>query len=79
MGEAVRRARAAYPDLPLEVECRDAAEVAQALDAGAPRILLDNMEPGALIAAVAQVNGRSELEASGRDHARNGPEHAVPG
>ena len=36
VGEAVRRARAARPDLPLAVEVRDAAEIDEALEAGAP-------------------------------------------
>ena len=65
VGEAVRRARAARPDLPLAVEVRDAAEIDEALGAGAPRLLLDNMTPGQVAAAVAQVDGRAELEASG--------------
>ena len=65
VGEAVRRARAQAPDLPLEVECRDLAEVDEALAAGAPRLLLDNMSPDELRAAVAHVGGRAELEASG--------------
>jgi nicotinate-nucleotide pyrophosphorylase (carboxylating) len=65
VGEAVRRARAARPDLPLEVEVRDAAEIDAALEAGAPRLLLDNMTPDQVRAAVAQVGGRAELEASG--------------
>lgn len=65
VGEAVRRARAARPDLPLAVEVRDAAEIAEALDAGAPRLLLDNMSPDEVRAAVAQVGGRAELEVSG--------------
>ena len=65
VGEAVRRARAARPDLPLAVEVRDAAEIDEALAAGAPRLLLDNMTPEQVRAAVAQVGGRAELEASG--------------
>ena len=65
VGEAVRRARAARPDLPLAVEVRDAAEIDEALAAGAPRLLLDNMTPEQVAAAVAQVGGRAELEASG--------------
>ncbi len=65
VGEAVRRARDHAPGLPLEVECRTSAEVDEALDAGAPRILLDNMSPSELRAAVARVRGRAELEASG--------------
>ncbi len=65
VGEAVRRARAARPELPLAVEVRDAAEIAEALGAGAPRLLLDNMTPDRVRAAVAQVDGRAELEVSG--------------
>jgi nicotinate-nucleotide pyrophosphorylase (carboxylating) len=65
VGEAVRRARAARPDLPLAVEVRDAEEIDAALAAGAPRLLLDNMTPDEVRAAVAQVAGRAELEASG--------------
>jgi nicotinate-nucleotide pyrophosphorylase (carboxylating) len=65
VGEAVRRARAARPDLPLAIEVRDPAEIDEALAAGAPRLLLDNMSPDAIRAAIAQVAGRAELEASG--------------
>jgi nicotinate-nucleotide pyrophosphorylase (carboxylating) len=65
VGEAVRAARAMFPDVPLEVECRSTAEIAEALAAGAPRILLDNMDPDHLRMAVMQVAGRAVLEASG--------------
>ncbi len=65
VGAAVRAARAAAPDLPLEVECRAIDEVDEALQAGAPRILLDNMTVDQLRAAVVHVGGRAELEASG--------------
>jgi nicotinate-nucleotide pyrophosphorylase (carboxylating) len=65
VAEAVRRAREARPDLPLAVEVRDAAEIDAALEAGAPRLLLDNMTPDQIRAAVARVAGRAELEASG--------------
>src|SRR3954454_21216082 len=62
---AVRAARERAPDLPLEVEVRDSDEIDQALHAGAERLLLDNMTPGELRAAVRQVDGRARLEASG--------------
>ena len=62
---AVRAAREHAPALPLEVEVRNAAEIDEALAAGAPRLLLDNMDLDELRAAVAQVAGRAELEASG--------------
>jgi nicotinate-nucleotide pyrophosphorylase (carboxylating) len=67
IAEAIARARAAAPELAgtLEVEVRDEQEIAEALDAGAPRLLLDNMDEDQLRAAVAQVAGRAQLEASG--------------
>jgi nicotinate-nucleotide pyrophosphorylase (carboxylating) len=65
VGEAVRKARATAPDVPLEVECRSLAEVDEALDAGAPRLLLDNMSLQQLGEVVAHVGDRAELEASG--------------
>ncbi len=67
IGQAIERARAAAPELAgtLEVEVRDPHEIEQALAAGAPRLLLDNMDASQLRAAVAQVAGRAELEASG--------------
>jgi nicotinate-nucleotide pyrophosphorylase (carboxylating) len=67
IARAVERARAAAPELAgtLEVEVRNPEEIEQALAAGAPRLLLDNMNASQLRAAVAQVAGRAELEASG--------------
>jgi nicotinate-nucleotide pyrophosphorylase (carboxylating) len=65
VGKAVRLARAASPDVPLEVECRTDAEVDEALAAGARRLLLDNMSPAQMRAIVERVGDRAELEASG--------------
>jgi nicotinate-nucleotide pyrophosphorylase (carboxylating) len=68
VGEAVRRAREAKPDLPVEVECRNLAEVREGAEAGADRLLLDNMTPDELreAAATARESGDGpELEASG--------------
>jgi nicotinate-nucleotide pyrophosphorylase (carboxylating) len=67
VGEAVRRAREARPDLPVEVECRDLDEVRQGAEAGADRLLLDNMSPAQLREAVstARTSNGPELEASG--------------
>jgi nicotinate-nucleotide pyrophosphorylase (carboxylating) len=65
VGEAVRLAHAASPDVPLEVECRTREEVDEALAAGARRLLLDNMTPDELRAIVERVRGGAELEASG--------------
>jgi nicotinate-nucleotide pyrophosphorylase (carboxylating) len=66
VGEATRRALEAAPaGAPVEVECATQEEVDEALDAGAGRILLDNMSPADLRRAVERVAGRAELEASG--------------
>ena len=62
---AVGSARARFPDLPLEVECRTLAEVERAVAAAPDLILLDNMTHDDLAAAVRLVAGRIPLEASG--------------
>jgi nicotinate-nucleotide pyrophosphorylase (carboxylating) len=64
INEAVERARAAT-HLPIEVECDTIEQVSEALEAGADAILLDNMTPDGLVAAVVLVRGRARLEASG--------------
>jgi nicotinate-nucleotide pyrophosphorylase (carboxylating) len=65
VGEATRRALAGAGGLAVEVECASLDEVREALDAGAPRILLDNMTNSELGEAVSLVAGRASLEASG--------------
>jgi nicotinate-nucleotide pyrophosphorylase (carboxylating) len=68
VGEAVRRAGESGGGLPIEVECRDVAEVREALDAGADRLLLDNMDLEVMGLAVSVARDRAgevELEASG--------------
>lgn len=62
---AIAAAREQAPGLELAVEVRDGDEIEQALAAGASRLLLDNMTLAELRAAVTQVAGRAELEASG--------------
>jgi nicotinate-nucleotide pyrophosphorylase (carboxylating) len=67
IAQAVARAREHAPELAdtLEVEVRNRREIDEALAAGAPRLLLDNMDEQQLRAAVARVAGRAQLEASG--------------
>jgi len=62
---AVQRARTRYPQLRVEVEADTLDQVAQAVDAGADIILLDNMTTAQLRAAVAHIAGRAKTEASG--------------
>lgn len=62
---AVQRARALYPRLKVEVEADTLAQAEQAAEAGADFVLLDNMTPEQLRAAVEKINGRSQTEASG--------------
>ncbi|WP_271439743.1 carboxylating nicotinate-nucleotide diphosphorylase [Pontixanthobacter luteolus] len=64
VGEAVRRAReAGVATIICEVDRLD--QIEPALEAGATRLLLDNMEPDTLREAVAMVAGRVPTEASG--------------
>jgi len=66
VGEATRLALERAPDgVMVEVECATLAEVEDAVAAGVPRILLDNMEPDELRRAVEAAAGRAEFEASG--------------
>jgi nicotinate-nucleotide pyrophosphorylase (carboxylating) len=57
--------RAAYPDLPVQVEVTTLRELRELLDVGAPDILLDNMGVEELREAVLLTRGRARLEASG--------------
>jgi nicotinate-nucleotide pyrophosphorylase (carboxylating) len=71
LAKAVHAARSMHPNLSVEVECRNLDEVAYALGTGADVLLLDNMDPETLRAAVAlrdeNASGekRPSLEASG--------------
>lgn len=65
---AIELCRESSPGLTIEVEAETLAETATAIEAGADRILLDNMEPAVMIAAVElrdSAGGGVELEASG--------------
>jgi nicotinate-nucleotide pyrophosphorylase (carboxylating) len=66
VGRATELAQAGAPDgVTVEIECASLEEVAEALDAGARRILLDNMSLDDLRRAVETAGDRAELEASG--------------
>ena len=77
---AVERARSSVHHLlKIQIEAKTLEQVAEALEAGADGILLDNMSPETMSQAVAMVRGRAFTEASGgitldsvRDAARTG-------
>ena len=52
----------------MEVECRTLEDVEEALDAGADRLLLDNMDPGELREAASSVGRARGARGVGRHH-----------
>lgn len=80
IANAVNAARASVHHLlKVEIEAKTLEQVAEALDAGADGILLDNMPPETMMEAVGMARGRAFTEASGnitldsvRDAARSG-------
>jgi len=62
---AVKAAKSANTGLQVQVEVDTIEQIEPALSAGADRLLLDNMTSDTLRKAVALVNGRVPLEASG--------------
>jgi nicotinate-nucleotide pyrophosphorylase (carboxylating) len=71
VADAVSRARTgANPNAVIEVECDTLAQVADALEAGADAVLLDNMDDATIAKAVAAASGRAVTEASGNVNLR---------
>jgi nicotinate-nucleotide pyrophosphorylase (carboxylating) len=62
---AYEAVRAAYPEIPVEVEVTDLDQLVELLEAGCDRILLDNMDTETMAEAVRIADGRASLEASG--------------
>jgi nicotinate-nucleotide pyrophosphorylase (carboxylating) len=70
IAKAVSAARKAHPELPVEVEVTNLDETAEALGAGVDQLLLDNMDPPTMRAAVElrdanSKRGKPTLEGSG--------------
>jgi nicotinate-nucleotide pyrophosphorylase (carboxylating) len=65
VAQSVQAAKAANTRFPVQVEVDRIDQIQPALEAGADRLLLDNMPPPVLREAVALVAGRVPLEASG--------------
>lgn len=63
--KAVERARSKRPDLSIEVEVRNLDELQEALALDVDQVMLDNMSLEEMREAVALVDGRVALEASG--------------
>jgi nicotinate-nucleotide pyrophosphorylase (carboxylating) len=76
---AVDRMRASNPGMPIEVEAQSLGEVADALEAGADTILLDNLSTPDIIHAVRQCRGRAKTEISGGVSLARMPELAATG
>jgi nicotinate-nucleotide pyrophosphorylase (carboxylating) len=83
---AYRRVRAAFPDIPVQVEITTVGEAVEAVVAGADFLLCDNLEPDMLWQVVAAVAGRAELEATGgltlgraREYAETGVDYLSVG
>lgn len=65
LGNAVRLAREHRGELEIQVEARTLKHVAESLDLGVTRIMLDNMSLSEMREAVELARGRATLEASG--------------
>lgn len=65
ISRGVRLARAAHPELEIEVEIDSLSQLDEAIASGAEYILLDNMNDALVAEAVRRTAGRARLEASG--------------
>jgi nicotinate-nucleotide pyrophosphorylase (carboxylating) len=79
IGDAVARARHRWPGQPVEVECDTPEQVAEAVVAGVDMVLLDNMTPAAVAAAVELVGGACPVEVSGGVTLESVAEYAAAG
>jgi nicotinate-nucleotide pyrophosphorylase (carboxylating) len=76
---AVVSAREGRPEMMVEIEVEDLEGLAEALDAGADRVLLDNFTPEQITEAVRITGGRAQLEASGNITLENIRQYAKTG
>ncbi|HZU81161.1 MAG TPA: carboxylating nicotinate-nucleotide diphosphorylase [Acidimicrobiales bacterium] len=65
IADAVHRARDRWPGRMVEVECDRAAQLDQALEAGATVVMLDNMTPDEVAACVATVRAHNARSSGG--------------
>jgi nicotinate-nucleotide pyrophosphorylase (carboxylating) len=76
---AIAAAKQRWPTLAVEVECDTLDQVKTALEAGADLVLLDNMSPAEVAAAVQLVDRRVPVEVSGRVSLDSVPDLAAAG
>lgn len=62
---AFEAVRAAFPDVPVEVEVDSVEDALEAVEAGAELVMLDNFDVDEVRLAVSAVGGRARLEVSG--------------
>ena len=79
LAAAVKRAKKAAPDLPVEVEVDRLDQIPPVLAAGADVILLDNFPPAKVKKALALIRGRAFTEASGGITLKSLPRYAALG
>jgi nicotinate-nucleotide pyrophosphorylase (carboxylating) len=77
--EALRRMKAAGPEMPIEIEAQSLEQVDAAIAAGASIILLDNLTAEQISEAVRRVQGRAQTEISGNVTLERIPELARSG
>jgi nicotinate-nucleotide pyrophosphorylase (carboxylating) len=77
--EAVRRMKAADPQMPIEVEAQSLEQVDEAIQSGADTILLDNLTSEQLTEAMVRIAGRAKVEISGGVTLDRIPELAASG
>lgn len=76
---AFKAVRTQFPDIAIEVEADTLEQVKEAVSAGVSLILLDNMSVEQCRAAVALVDGKAQLEASGGLALENAHAYAATG
>ena len=79
VAQAFAAVRAAFPEIPVEVEVDSLEQLDEVLEAGADLVLLDNFTPDQMREAVARTKGRARLEASGGLTLDLAPEVAATG
>lgn len=77
--QAYAAIRAKFPDIEVEVEVDSLEQLKEAIDAGVPLVLLDNMTPEMTKEAVAITKGQAKLESSGGIRLENARDYAMTG